>query len=495
MYSTLQPSDQTKSRDGVYDPKKSTTSKEWQGGTWKISYGDGSSASGVVHTDNVKIGDVTAEGQAIELAKNVSDSFKSDHSNNGLLGLGFPKGSSDGAGNTISVDGKPSPQNTYFANVRPKLPLPLFTADLKHQAAGSYDFGFIDKKKYTGDIKYFDADTSAAYWGVTSQRYGIAGQQPVDKEIKTIIDTGTTLLLMPQDVLDAYYKNVKSSRNDANLGGYVFPCSEKVPDFTIGFGKAPNDFTATIPAKYMNFGPAVTTDPSTCFGAMQFMSASDSLQAIYGDVFLKAVFTVFEAKTDDKARLGFAMKPEARDGATPTTTGGGSSTGSPSPTATCSTDGDKGKGVSVFTNFFNTIKGWFTGGKKGSDTCPAPNGDGGDGGDGGDEGDGGDGDDGGDGSDGADGGDGEDNTEDGGDAKGDEDAKKASKDKSKAKQKPAKKVEDGDDGEKDEKPKKEKDDEKDDKKSDEEEDKKEVGGENEDEKGEEEENEEEAAGQ
>ena len=401
VYSTLQPSDQ-KTNHTLYDPKNSTKAQEVKGATWQISYGDQSGASGVVYKDTVKVGNVVADGQAIELAQNVSSSFLGDNSNAGLLGLGFSKGTAKGSGNTISTNGKADPQETFFGNVKSKLPLPLFTADLKHNAPGSYDFGFIDKSKYTGDIKYFPADSSSAYWGVTSQRYAVKGQKGVEKSIKTIVDTGTTLLLMPQDVLDAYYKQVPKSRNDTNLGGYVYPCGTKLPDFEIGFGSAPNEFTATIPSTLMDFGSANTDDPATCFGAMQIMSVSDSLDAIYGDIFLKAVFTVFEAKTDDKPRLGFAMKPDANSNPYPTPTGSGA-TPTSSPAPSCSdTPGadDKGKqaGVTIFANWFNALKLWIGGGKKDKDTCPAPpagsgspdSGDGGDGiegGDGGDDGD------------------------------------------------------------------------------------------------------------
>jgi aspergillopepsin I len=372
VYSTSQPKDQQKNHQ-VYDPSKSSNSKELKGGSWSISYGDGSSAGGVVRTDTVTVGGVTSQNQAFGLAVNVSNSFIQDYSNDGLLGLGFTKGTEQGSGNTISVNGKPQPQNTFFTNVRPKLPLPLFTADLKHKAPGSYDFGFIDKSKYTGDIKYFDADSRGAYWGIKSQTYGVKGGQTIKKEIKTIIDTGTTLMLMPQDVLDFYYKQIPNSRNDQNLGGYVFPCSQQIPDFTIGFGSAPNDFTATIPAKYMNFGPAQTSDPTTCFGSMQFMAAGDSLNAIYGDVFLKAVFTVFEAKTDDKPRLGFAMKPEATTSATPATP-------SPPSQGTCVAVSSN-SAVATFQRIYYSVKGWFT---KDSGLCPAGSGpdnspDGGDG--------------------------------------------------------------------------------------------------------------------
>ena len=365
----MQP-DIQKTNHTLYDPKASKKAQEVKGGTWKISYGDQSAAQGVVYKDTVKVGNVAADGQAIELAKNVSDSFLTDNANAGLLGLGFSKGTNQGSGNTISTNGKADPQPTFFENVKSKLPLPLFTADLKHLGPGSYDFGFIDKTKYTGDIKYFPADSSSAYWGITSQRYAVKGQKGVEKSIKTIIDTGTTLLLMPQDVLDAYYKQVPKSRNDKNLGGYVYPCGTKLPDFEIGFGSAPNEFTATIPSTYMDYGNANSDDPKTCFGAMQVMSIGDSLDAIYGDIFLKAVFTVFEAK-DDKPRLGFAMKPEANSNPYPTPTGS-----SPTPTSCpAASDSDKGKSadVSIFTKWFNTLQAWIGGkGAKNADTCPAP---------------------------------------------------------------------------------------------------------------------------
>lgn len=61
----------------IYDPSKSTSYANKQGSTWQIQYGDGSTASGTVGNDNVKLGSLTIEGQAIELANNLSDQFQS----------------------------------------------------------------------------------------------------------------------------------------------------------------------------------------------------------------------------------------------------------------------------------------------------------------------------------------------------------------------------------------------------------------------------------
>jgi hypothetical protein len=59
-----------------FDATKSSTFKKLSGATWKISYGDSSSASGDVGTDTVDLGGVKVENQAIELAKELSQQFQ-----------------------------------------------------------------------------------------------------------------------------------------------------------------------------------------------------------------------------------------------------------------------------------------------------------------------------------------------------------------------------------------------------------------------------------
>lgn len=73
----------------IYNPALSPTSMKLPGYTWKISYGDGSGASGDVYTDVVKVGSTTVSGQAVELAQQISTQFANDIDNDGLLGLAF----------------------------------------------------------------------------------------------------------------------------------------------------------------------------------------------------------------------------------------------------------------------------------------------------------------------------------------------------------------------------------------------------------------------
>ncbi|KAH7303680.1 aspartic peptidase domain-containing protein [Stachybotrys elegans] len=132
----------------IYTPSESSTAKKLSGESWKISYGDGSSSSGFAFSDVVTIGGLTATGQAVEAASRVSQSFTSESATDGLVGLAFS------SINTV----RPNQQTTFFDTVKPSLASPVFTADLKHQAPGTYNFGFIDTSAFTGSITYTSVD-------------------------------------------------------------------------------------------------------------------------------------------------------------------------------------------------------------------------------------------------------------------------------------------------------------------------------------------------
>ncbi|EAW13182.1 pepsin-like aspartic protease [Aspergillus clavatus NRRL 1] len=270
----------------VYKPGR--TASKLPGGSWQISYGDGSSASGDVYKDTVVVGGVTAHGQAVEAAAQISSQFLQDKNNDGLLGLAFS------SLNTV----QPQPQTTFFDTVKSSLDRPLFAVTLKHNAPGSFDFGYIDHSKYTGEIAYTDVDNSQGFWSFTADGYSIGGGQSSGSSISGIADTGTTLLLLDDNVVSDFYQHVEGAQNSDEYGGYVFPCSAKVPSFTTIIG----GYKAVTPGKLINYGP-VTDGSSTCYGGIQ--SSGGVGQNIFGDIFLKSQFVVFDS---EGPRLGFAAQ-------------------------------------------------------------------------------------------------------------------------------------------------------------------------------------------
>ncbi|KIW71976.1 hypothetical protein PV04_00201 [Phialophora macrospora] len=283
-------SSSAQSGHSIYNPSKSSTSKKLNGASWSISYGDGSSASGDVYTDTVDIGGTTVTGQAVELAKTISAQFQQDENNDGLLGLAFS------SINTV----KPQPQTTFFDTAIKEgvLDQSVFTVDLKKGVPGTYDFGFIDDSKHTGDITYTPIDNSQGFWEFTGTGYQVGDGEFQSANIDAIADTGTTLLLMDDDIVSAYYDEVDGAQFDNSQGGYTFPCSADLPDFAVGI----SDYHAVIPGSFMNFAP-VSQGSSSCYGGLQ--SNQGIGLSIYGDIFLKAVFAVFDSENQ---QFGVAAK-------------------------------------------------------------------------------------------------------------------------------------------------------------------------------------------
>jgi len=264
-----------------------STAKKLSGYTWDISYGDGSSASGDVYTDTVTVGGVTYAKQAVESAKKVSSEFTDDTYSDGLLGLAFS------SINTVS----PTAQKTFFANVASSLASPLFAADLKHNAAGVYDFGWTDSSKYTGSITYTDVDSSEGFWQFTSTSYAINGKN-ANKALNGIADTGTTLLLIAETIVSKYYAQVSGAKNSNTYGGWVFPCTATLPSFSLIIGS----YSATVPGDYINYGAAEDTG-TTCYGGIQ--SDAGIGFSIFGDIFLKSQYVVFD---NSGPQIGFAAQ-------------------------------------------------------------------------------------------------------------------------------------------------------------------------------------------
>lgn len=214
---------------------------------------------------------MTATQQAVEAATSVSSEFVSDPSN-GLIGMAFS------SINTVS----PNQATTFFDTVKSTLNAPLFAAGLKYHANGVYDIGYIDSSKYTGSITYTSVNSGNGFWQFTASGYSVGSGATKSSSLSCIADTGTTLALLPQAVLTAYYSQVSGAQNSNSAGGYIFPCSSTLPNLNIII----NGYKAVVPGKYINYAPY---SGSYCYGGLQ--SSAGIGFNILGDIFLKYVLT------------------------------------------------------------------------------------------------------------------------------------------------------------------------------------------------------------
>ncbi|KAI1114958.1 eukaryotic aspartyl protease [Nemania sp. NC0429] len=294
VFSTETPRNQTGGHT-VYDIEQSSTAKLLTGQAWDVVYGDGSSSGGNVYHDTVSIGGIAVKDQAVESASHVSHSFVRRMDTDGLVGLAFSE---------LNMV-KPKQQQTFFDNVMEDLDAPLFTANLRASEPGNYNFGFIDSSEFTGEITYIPINASRGFWEFTSQGFKVGdSSDTVMATHDAVLDTGTTLLLVPDDVAAAYYAQIPGATNAATSGGYVFPCAATLPSYTAVIGP----YEAVVPGEFVKYSPvdgSTFDDATTCYGGIQTVSDAFPF-AIYGDVFLKSQFVVFHG---GDMQLGFAPKP------------------------------------------------------------------------------------------------------------------------------------------------------------------------------------------
>lgn len=281
-----------KSNHNVFDPSKSSTFKKLEDRTWKISYGDGSSASGDCGTDNLVIGGLTVENQVVELAQQLAPQF-SQGAGDGLLGLAFS------SINTVQRDGNfRDPQKTPVDNMIAQKDIPqgaeLFTCALyserdERKPRSFYTFGWIETElvKDSGEeIHWAKIDNSSGFWMFASESTSVNGKKVGKGGNKAIADTGTTLALVSDDVCEALYAAIPGSKYDEQNQGYVFPTSTKVddlPEFKVAVG----DKQFVIQREDLAFAPA---GDGFWYGGVQSRGSNEF--DILGDAFLKSIYAV-----------------------------------------------------------------------------------------------------------------------------------------------------------------------------------------------------------
>lgn len=254
----------------AYNPKKSSTYKEIGNGEFKISYGDSSWAHGGLASDTVSVGGATVQSQTFGLPTDVSESFTEDTYSNGLLGLGFS------SINTFN----PGPQKTFFDNIGPTLDEPVFTARLRSDGVGEYEFGTIDHSKYNGPLVNVSVDSSNGFWQFDTPAYGVQ----IDNRYRmwnssgatAIADTGTSLILAEADVVQRYYQQIPGAVSSNQVGGYIYPCNADVPDL---FFVISSVYKVIVPGSFMNFqqiGKNTTTNEDCEFSPSSKQSREPS---------------------------------------------------------------------------------------------------------------------------------------------------------------------------------------------------------------------------
>ncbi|KAF4493879.1 aspartic ase precursor [Fusarium agapanthi] len=277
-----------------YRPNSSKTSRRLRDAEWEVEYVDGTHANGIVYLDTVRLGDFELKNTAIQSAQIVAPRFERETELTGILGL---------AKSLPSNIDPPTP--SLLDKLRPLLDDPVFTVDMRRNATGRFDFGYIDESRAKDNISWMATREDSPHWDVTFDTTAWTGFRQVwmAHTFEATIDTGTTLLFLPGDLASMYWYDVPDMRVDPRLGdSFTFPCkfSNDLPDLMF---KVPGtEHVLRIPGPYLSYS-TTDNDSDYCWGGLQ--SAESLGVTIIGDIALKALYVAFDLENN---KVGFANK-------------------------------------------------------------------------------------------------------------------------------------------------------------------------------------------
>jgi saccharopepsin len=262
-----------------YDETKSKDFKP-DGRQFKVQYGSGP-VEGIFNTDTVTVGGIDVKGQTFAEISTVSfgplNIAFAVGKFDGLLGLGF---------NTISQYHIPTPFEQMISQKLISEPKFAFYLPDDASATGELVLGGVDKSHYTGELVSVPL-TNESYWEVSLDGLKYGDSAIVTSSMKAIIDSGTSLLAGPKDMVS----KLATAAGATSLMGkeYIVDCSKvsSLPDLSITLGGKPFTLTANDYVIQMQ---------GQCLFAFVGIDipAPNGPLWIMGDVFMRKYYSVFD---------------------------------------------------------------------------------------------------------------------------------------------------------------------------------------------------------
>ncbi|KAJ7643179.1 acid protease [Mycena rosella] len=295
-----------------FDSKLSKSFQPYPSTSFYITYGDGEYLSGAAAFETVTVGGLTVTHQEIGMV--ASAAWTGDGINTGLLGLAYPSLTS--VENTSHGQGML--YNPFFFNAvkQNKIPHPYFSIALNRGTItaehsprpdphlGYLAFGGIAPVPVTNTtatlpVQGFSIATHApvsgagatySYYGVDVQKYVFPGSAAIfTAQNSTILDSGTTLNLMPSAVAQKYNAAFNATWRD---GQYYVDCAAKAPPFAVVLGG--KTFTIDGRDQIVSFGKDADGKEMCISGTQDGGPDMQGSVFILGDVFLHNVVTTFD---------------------------------------------------------------------------------------------------------------------------------------------------------------------------------------------------------
>ncbi|KAI0339816.1 acid protease [Trametopsis cervina] len=268
-------------------------SQTFRGSKRKVSlvYGAGR-VSGTVSRDAVSLGSLTVQNQTFLSVRTESDDFM-DYPSSGLLGLAFQ---------SISRMNTPN----FFESLlsERKLPAGIFSMHLTRgvEEGSQVCFGCYDLTKTVGPIHWLNL-TTKTYWTLHMDGLSANQLQHVPTDLTAAIDSGTSLMLVPDVIAKDFYALIPGSKDatfERGEGFYTYPCASQL---TVALSFSGRPFS--MHTDDFNLGK-LSEDSSECVGGIIGVNPSSGFPtnlSVVGDIFLKSWYSTYDYTGE---RVGFA---------------------------------------------------------------------------------------------------------------------------------------------------------------------------------------------
>ena len=89
----------------------------------------------------------------------------------------------------------------------------FFAVNFNVFGGGTWTFGALDSAQYTGSVSYTTAYNfnGYGYWGMNISGYSVGTGAPIPITLPIILDTGSSIAIMPPDLCAAYWAQVSGA--------------------------------------------------------------------------------------------------------------------------------------------------------------------------------------------------------------------------------------------------------------------------------------------
>lgn len=274
-----------------YDSSASSTYVA-NGTEFRIVYGTGS-VRGYLSSDIVYVGNLQDRVTFGEATNEPGITFL-EAKFDGLFGLAYEQ---------IAVDGVTPPFIQFMEDNLLNKDVFSFYLQSSDSQDGELLLGDIDTAHYTGDLWTTPVIHESYY--MISMVGMTMNSMPVTNVTKTIVDSGTSTLVLP--TYDVAQIAAMVNATEVATGEYEVPCHQDLPELVITLGDSSDAHTFIIPGDVWKIQANAVTCLMGIIG-MDIPKADGGPFAIMGDVFMREYFTVFDVGNN---QLSFAQASPA----------------------------------------------------------------------------------------------------------------------------------------------------------------------------------------